>query len=99
MTSMSMTSFYVIGLLCRHQHTLNHKQLVHARLRLVEAAVEFGSLALCLVVDCSSFLGGRLTLEVVAYSVLTQLMWKLRAAISLPIFHHCADGPRSIVMS
>ena len=43
--------------------------------------------------------GGRLTLQVVAYPDLIQLTWKLDAAISLPIFHHCADGPRSIVMS
>jgi len=38
-----MTSIYVIGLHCPRQHTLNHKQLVHARLRLVEAAVKFGN--------------------------------------------------------
>jgi len=36
-----MTS--VIGLHCPRQHSLNHKQLVHARLRLVEAAIKFGN--------------------------------------------------------
>jgi len=33
----------MIGLHCSSQHTLSHKQLVHARLRLVEAAVEFSN--------------------------------------------------------